>query len=198
MPPAPASSFANARAMEVCTRYQAQRQRASLSLSIWTLRYRNICLADGCSGADERTHSNAVPGTQWIYSSVSKASLQKTGVFLNSAAGFWESSAQKVRTSVSRDIWRSEKPAIGGAFCNQEGNSLKHALDRRRGLTGGKDLRRCHPRRSRHGGETSPQRSGICGGGRARTPISRSCSVRSGHRQVDIVTGKDRAVFLEA
>jgi hypothetical protein len=43
---------------------------------------------------------------QCIYSSVSKASLQKTGVLLDSAGDFWEFSAQKVRTSVSRDYWR--------------------------------------------------------------------------------------------
>jgi hypothetical protein len=35
--------------------------------------------------------------TQCIYSSVSKASLQKTGVLLNSAGDFWEFSPEKVR-----------------------------------------------------------------------------------------------------
>jgi hypothetical protein len=47
--------------------------------------------------------SPASPGTQWIYSSVSEASLQKTGVFLNSAGDFWEFWVQTVRLPVSRD-----------------------------------------------------------------------------------------------
>jgi hypothetical protein len=37
------------------------------------------------------------------YSSISRAILQKTGVFLDSAGDLWEFSAKKVRTSVSRD-----------------------------------------------------------------------------------------------
>src|SRR5882757_9767461 len=72
-----------------------------------------------------RPKCTAAPSTQWIYSSVSEASLQKTGVFLDSAGDFWEFSTQKVRTSVSRDYWRREKPAFGGPFSSKEGNSLK-------------------------------------------------------------------------
>jgi hypothetical protein len=53
-----------------------------------------------------RRKRTATSITQCIYSSVSKASLQKTGVLLNSAGDFREFSAQKVRTSVSRDYWR--------------------------------------------------------------------------------------------
>src|ERR1700738_2019705 len=55
----------------------------------------------------------AAPTTQWVYCRVSRASLQKTGVFLDSAGDFWEFSTQKVRTSVSKDYWRREKPALG-------------------------------------------------------------------------------------
>jgi hypothetical protein len=65
---------------------------------------------------------------QWVYSRVSRASLQKTGVFLDSAGDFWEFSPQKVRTSVSRNYWRPEKPAFGGPFSSKEGNSLKRGL----------------------------------------------------------------------
>src|ERR1700736_3600553 len=69
-----------------------------------------------------------MPTMQWIYSRVSRASLQKTGVFLDSAGDFWEFSTQKVRTSVSRDYWRREKPAFSGPFSSKEGNSLKRGL----------------------------------------------------------------------
>ena len=75
-----------------------------------------------------RPKCTAAPTTQWVYSRVSRASLQKTGVFLDSAGDFWEFSTQKVRTSVSRDYWRREKPAFGGPFSSKEGNSLKRGL----------------------------------------------------------------------
>jgi hypothetical protein len=45
---------------------------------------------------------------QCIYSSVSKASLQKTGVF-----------AGKVENGATGDFQQSEKPAIGGNFCHE-------------------------------------------------------------------------------
>src|ERR1700720_4672726 len=75
-----------------------------------------------------RPKCTAAPTTQWVYSRVSRASLQKTGVFLDSAGDFWEFSTQKVRTSVSRDYWRREKPAFGGPFSSKEGNSLKRGM----------------------------------------------------------------------
>src|ERR1700681_4548138 len=75
-----------------------------------------------------RPKCTAAPTTQWVYSRVSRASLQKTGVFLDSAGDFWEFSTQKVRTSVSRDNWRREKPAFGGPFSSKEGNSLKRGM----------------------------------------------------------------------
>src|ERR1700738_1896541 len=75
-----------------------------------------------------RPKCTAAPTTQWVYSRVSRASLQKTGVFVDSAGDFWEFSTQKVRTSVSRDYWRREKPAFGGPFSSKEGNSLKRGL----------------------------------------------------------------------
>ena len=45
--------------------------------------------------AGRRPENTTTSGTQWNNSSVSKASLQKTGVFLDSAGDFWEFSAQK-------------------------------------------------------------------------------------------------------
>src|ERR1700738_1772431 len=75
-----------------------------------------------------RPKCTAAPTTQWVYSRVSRASLQKTGVFVDSAGDFWEFSTQKVRTSVSRDYWRREKPAFGGPFSSKEGNSLKRGM----------------------------------------------------------------------
>ena len=53
----------------------------------------------------QETQLGATPATQWFYSSVSKASLQKTGVLPDLAGDFWECWAQKVRTSVSGDFW---------------------------------------------------------------------------------------------
>jgi hypothetical protein len=61
-----------------------------------------------------RPDSAASPSTQWIYSSVSKTSLQKTGVFLDSARDFREFLAEKVQTPVSGDSRRQEKLAFGG------------------------------------------------------------------------------------
>ena len=62
------------------------------------------CRLNTCALGDTlRRKRTATSITQCIYSSVSRASLQKTGVFLDSAGDFWEFSAQKVRTSVSRD-----------------------------------------------------------------------------------------------
>jgi hypothetical protein len=55
---------------------------------------------------------------QWIYSSVSKASLQKTGVLLNSAGDFREFSPKKFENGATGDFQQSEKPAIGGPFCH--------------------------------------------------------------------------------
>jgi hypothetical protein len=54
---------------------------------------------------------------QCIYSSVSEASLQKTGVLLNSAGDFRELSPKKFENGATRDFQQSEKPAIGGHFC---------------------------------------------------------------------------------
>jgi len=57
----------------------------------------------GLSPSQRTPKCTAAPRTQWIYSLVSKASLQKTGVFLNSAGDFWEFSGRKFRSPVSRD-----------------------------------------------------------------------------------------------
>jgi hypothetical protein len=50
------------------------------------------------------------------YSSVSKASLQKTGVLLNSAGDFREFSPKKFENGATGDFQQLEKPAIGGPF----------------------------------------------------------------------------------
>jgi hypothetical protein len=56
---------------------------------------------------------------QCIYSSVSKASLQKTGVLLNRAGDFREFSLKKFENGAVGDFQQLEKPAIGGSFCHQ-------------------------------------------------------------------------------
>jgi hypothetical protein len=56
---------------------------------------------------------------QCIYSSVSEASLQKTGVLLNSAADFREFSPKNFENGAVGDFQQLEKPAIGGSFCHQ-------------------------------------------------------------------------------
>jgi hypothetical protein len=55
---------------------------------------------------------------QWIYSSVSKASLQKTGVLLNSAGELSGVFAEKIQNGANGDFQQLEKPAIGGPFCH--------------------------------------------------------------------------------
>jgi hypothetical protein len=55
---------------------------------------------------------------QCIYSSVSKASLQKTGVLLNSAGDFRQFSSKKFENGATGDFQQLEKPAIGGPFCH--------------------------------------------------------------------------------
>jgi hypothetical protein len=50
---------------------------------------------------------------------VSKASLQKTGVLLNSAGDFREFSPKKFENGAIGDFQQLEKPAIGGPFCQQ-------------------------------------------------------------------------------
>jgi hypothetical protein len=64
-------------------------------------------------------HWTAASTVQCIYSSVSKASLQKTGVLLNSAGDFREFSPKKFENGAVGDFQQLEKPAIGGPFCYQ-------------------------------------------------------------------------------
>jgi hypothetical protein len=54
---------------------------------------------------------------QCIYSRVSKAGLQKTGVLLKSAGDFREFSPKKFENGATEDFQQAEKPAIGGPFC---------------------------------------------------------------------------------
>src|SRR5450432_2302984 len=81
-----------------------------------------------CRAVEARLKLTAKSSTQWSYSSVSRASLQKTGVFLDSAGDFREFLAPEVRTWVSGDYWRREKPAFSGPFSSKEGNSLKRGM----------------------------------------------------------------------
>src|SRR4030088_1509115 len=69
------------------------------------------------AGLDIERKRTATSTTQCIYSSVSKASLQKTGVLLNSAGDFRELSPKKFENGATRDFQQLEKPAIGGPFC---------------------------------------------------------------------------------
>jgi hypothetical protein len=64
------------------------------------------------------TRTTAAPTMQWIYSSVSKASLQKTGVLLNSAGELSGVFAEKIQNGANGDFQQLEKPAIGGPFCH--------------------------------------------------------------------------------
>jgi hypothetical protein len=57
---------------------------------------------------------------QCIYSSVSKASLQKTGVLLNSAGDFREFSPKKFENGGTGDFQQSEKAAISGPFSSRK------------------------------------------------------------------------------
>ena len=69
------------------------------------------------AASDIERKVTATSTTQCIYSSVSKASLQKTGVLLNSAGDFREFSPKKFENGATRDFQQLEKPAIGGPFC---------------------------------------------------------------------------------
>jgi hypothetical protein len=65
---------------------------------------------------------------QCVYSSVSKASLEKAGVLLKSAGDFREFSPKKFENGATGDFRQLEKPAIGGLSATKEGNSLKRGL----------------------------------------------------------------------
>jgi hypothetical protein len=69
------------------------------------------------AASDIERKLTATSTMQCIYSSVSKASLQKTGVLLNSAGDFREFSPKKFENGATRDFQQLEKPAIGGPFC---------------------------------------------------------------------------------
>src|ERR1700736_4619767 len=64
-----------------------------------------------------RQKRTATSTMQCIYSGVSKASLQKTGVLLNSAGDFREFSPKKFENGGTGDFQQLGKPAIGGPFC---------------------------------------------------------------------------------
>jgi hypothetical protein len=69
------------------------------------------------AGLDIERKRTATSTMQCIYSSVSKASLQKTGILLNSAGDFREFSPKKFENGATGDFQQLEKPAIGGPFC---------------------------------------------------------------------------------
>ena len=73
------------------------------------------------AGSDIERKLTATSSMQCVYSSVSKASLQKTGVFgisLKSAGDFREFSPKKFENGATGDFRQLEKPAIGGPFCH--------------------------------------------------------------------------------
>ena len=78
------------------------------------------------AGSDIERKLTATSSMQCVYSSVSKASLRKTGVLLNSAGDFREFSAEKVRTPVSGDFGRGS--AIHSARTLEEKGFVKHRL----------------------------------------------------------------------
>jgi hypothetical protein len=69
------------------------------------------------AASDIERKLTATSTMQCIYSSVSKASLQKTGVLLNSAGDFREFSPKKFENGATRDFQQLEKPAFGRPFC---------------------------------------------------------------------------------
>src|SRR6266436_3748350 len=71
------------------------------------------------AGSDIERKRTAMSTMQCIYSSVSKASLQKTGILLNSAGDFREFSPKRFEKGAAGDFQLLEKPAIGGPFCYQ-------------------------------------------------------------------------------
>jgi hypothetical protein len=62
---------------------------------------------------------------QCIYSSVSKASFQKTGILLNSAGDFRALSPEKFENGATGDFQQLERPPLAGLSASKEGNSLK-------------------------------------------------------------------------
>src|ERR1700693_4305274 len=69
----------------------------------------------------------ASPTMQCIYSRVSKASLPKTGVLLNSAGDFREFSPKKFKNGAAGDF-RQKSPPLAGLSATKEGTSLKRGL----------------------------------------------------------------------
>ena len=77
--------------------------------------------------------NTAVATMQCIYSSVSKASHQKTGVLWNSACDFRELSPKKFENGATGDFQQLEKPAMAQmAFA--EHHSLADRFNRRHGF----------------------------------------------------------------
>ncbi len=67
-------------------------------------------------GSDIERKRTATSTMQCVYSRVSKASLQKTGVFLNSAGDFWEFSPKKFENGATGDISTIRKARHWRAF----------------------------------------------------------------------------------
>ena len=77
---------------------------------------RSECGAGTQEPAGRSWKVTATTTMQCIYSSVSKASLQKTGVLLNSAGDFRDFSPKKFENGATGDFQQLKKPAIGGPF----------------------------------------------------------------------------------
>jgi hypothetical protein len=104
-PMSPAARRRSSRATDRCCPSPRRRElSSSKSRRLWILG----AGSKRCTSCAHRVQPEATAAsiTQCIYSSVSRTSFQKSGVFLDSAGDFWGFSAQKVRTSVSRDYWR--------------------------------------------------------------------------------------------
>src|ERR1700724_1320811 len=70
----------------------------------------------------------AASTVQCIYSSVSRASLQKTGVLLNSAGDFREVSPKNSKTTQLETFNNQKSPLLAGLSAAKEENSLKRGM----------------------------------------------------------------------
>jgi hypothetical protein len=65
---------------------------------------------------------------QCIYSSVSKASLQKTGVLLNRLETFGSFRRKSSKMTQLETFNNQKSPSLAGLFATKEGNSLKRGM----------------------------------------------------------------------
>jgi hypothetical protein len=80
------------------------------------------------AGSDIERKRTATSTMQCIYSGVSKVSLKRTGILLNSAGDFGEFSPKKFENGATGDFQQLESPPLAGLSATREGNSLKTGL----------------------------------------------------------------------